>query len=103
MAIGLPIKLGVIFVVALIVIGILLVLLYYIPGVTGEQSEQASLSACCTKFVLGGYCDEDSYNPYVNCTPVGADISPDGWIYIEDLATKGGYAGQEGVISVCCK
>ena len=103
MATGLPIKLMVIFLVGLLALGIMLIVLYFIPDVVEGQSAEAALNSCCSKFVLGGHCEDDSYDPYVNCTPVGPDISPEGWIYIEDLAAKAGHPGQEGVLAVCCK
>jgi len=96
-----------------VVIGFIVILVSYfmlapITSTASGQQASATLTACCSRFVIDGMCSKDDAGIYTNfddidCT-VDKTIDKSGFMKITLLAGKAGYpATKEGVQKACCK
>ena len=96
-----------------VVIGFIVIMVAYfmlapITGVASAQQASATLTTCCSRFVLDNMCTKDSTGNYVNfedidCT-VDKSIDKSGLMKLTVLAGKSGYpATKEGAQKACCK
>lgn len=96
--VGLPLKVLVGIVLAVIIIAAALVMTGIIPIFQETQTYQGAFQACCISYSIAGHCEEGAANPGFECM-VAPDLDPDrdGKMKISELA------GRVGVpVEKCC-
>ncbi|MEM5804491.1 MAG: hypothetical protein QXU82_01440 [Candidatus Aenigmatarchaeota archaeon] len=99
--------------IILVIIGFVVVLVAYfmlapLTGTASSQEISATLTACCTRFVMDGFCQKNDQGNYaafedIDCA-VDKKIDSSGFMKITALAGKSGYAAtRAGVQKACCK